>query len=454
MARILLVDDDESLRGVLQFALETEGYEVETAVNGEEALLARQSFDPALILTDLKMPVMDGMTLLRRLREEGDLVPVVVLTAFGSIEQAVEAMKLGAFSYLTKPYNRDELRIVLRNALEREALRSENDNLREQLREGADEVDMVYVSPVMESVVETIRRIAPTDAAILISGESGTGKEVAARSIHRLSDRWDKPLIVVNCGALPRELIESELFGHRKGAFTGATINKKGKFQIASGGTLFLDEIGELPLELQAKLLRVLETGEIDPLGSEVTVAVDVRVVAASNRDLQTMVEEGSFREDLYYRLNVIPLHIPPLRVRRDDISALWRHFISLYGKGAAIGSEQILLERLTALPWRGNVRELANLCQRMIVLRTGNMLRLKDAPPEVRALPAAGRPEAIDELLPELPEGRLPLWDVERELIRRALAKFDGNQSRTAAYLDIPRHVLIYRIDKYELKR
>ncbi len=452
MNTVLLVDDDNSLRGVISFALQAEGYKVLEATNGEEALEVIRGSRVNLVITDLKMPRMDGISLLRAIREEGIDIPIIVLTAFGTIERAVEAMKLGAFNYLTKPYNRDELRIVVHNALEQEKIREENRCLKQRLHDWEGKIPLVYASKPMEELVDTIRQIGPTDATVLITGESGTGKELVARGLHEMSRRREKRLVVVNCGAIPRDLIESELFGFAKGAFTGAIRDKRGRFISASGGTLFLDEIGELPPDLQTKLLRVLETGEVDVLGTERPVNVDIRFVAATNANLQEAIQEGRFREDLYYRLKVIPIHIPPLRSRRDDIPALWEHFVKVYGDGEKIRTELPLIKKLMSLPWRGNVRELANLCHRMILLRHGNALTLKDAPPEIQSAPLQAEDVYLAKIVRELPEHSLPLWELECEIIKKALAMFDGNKSKTAQYLSIPRHVLIYRIQKYSL--
>ncbi|MFH1681604.1 MAG: sigma-54 dependent transcriptional regulator [Candidatus Eisenbacteria bacterium] len=454
MSRILLVDDDKSLRGVLAFSLREDGHVVEEAADGIEGLERFREERPDLVIADLKMPRMDGMKLLAAIREEGSETPVIVLTAFGKIEQAVEAMKRGAFHYLTKPYNRDELRVVVRNALERSRLLAENRALRTRLDRRGGAPPLVFVSVAMRSIVETIERVAPTDATVLLTGESGTGKELLARLLHQSSDRKEKPLVAVNCGALPRDLVESELFGHRRGAFTGATRDKPGKFQAASGGTLFLDEIGELPLDLQSKLLRVLDAGEVDMLGGGGPVEVDVRLVAATNRDLERAVREGTFREDLFYRLNVIPIRVPALRERPEDIPVLWRHFVEQFAAGPAVATDPNLLAHLARLPWKGNVRELANLCQRMVLLRKGDALRLADLPEEGRAETTLEN-VAHESPLPAfregpLPEGSLPLRELERDVIEKALRKFEGNKSRTARYLGIPRHILLYRIRKY----
>jgi two-component system NtrC family response regulator len=451
LSRILLVDDDRSLRGILAYTLREEGYFVEEAGDGVDGLARFRETRPDLVIADLKMPRMDGLSFLAALREEGSETPFVVLTAFGTIEQAVEAMKRGAFHYLTKPYSRDELRVVVRNALERSRLVAENRDLRSRLEKKSAGTRLVFASEAMAAVVATIERVGPTDATVLLTGESGTGKELVAHLLHEKSDRRGGPFVAVNCGALPRDLIESELFGHRRGAFTGATRDKPGKFRNASGGTLLLDEIAELPLDLQTKLLRVLETGQVDVLGGGGPVEVDVRLIAATNRDLDREAAAGRFREDLFYRLNVIPIRVPALRDRPEDIPILWQHFIELFAAGARVATDGELLDHLRTLPWRGNVRELANLCQRMMLLRKEDTLRLADFPTGEAGEAPARRTEGM-RYLRSMPPGSLPLRELEMEAVREALRMFGGNKSRTAKYLGVPRHVLLYRIQKYGL--
>ncbi len=457
MARVVLIDDDSGLREVLAFALREQGHRVEAAGDGESGLSLVGSFHPEVVITDLKMPGIDGLEVVRRVRESDLTVPVIVLTAFGSIEDAVEAMKRGATDYLTKPYNRDELKLTIETAIERRKLVLENRALRHRLREQTRGVEIVHASPAMSRVLETVRRIAPSDATVLLTGESGTGKEVIAHALHAESDRWEMPFIAVNCAAIPRDLLESELFGHVRGAFTGAVKDKPGKFQRADGGTLFLDEIGDLAPELQTKLLRVIESGEVDVLGGRKPVEVDVRLIAATNADLEARVREGAFRGDLYYRLNVIPIRIPPLRERRDDIPALWNYFVRKYGGGSEVQSSPDLIRALMSMPWKGNVRELANACQRMVLLRTSDLLRAEDLPREVREAAGerfpSGRSPALDGFLGSLPDDALSLPDVEREIIVRALDKHGGNRTRTAEYLGIPRHILIYRLEKFGIE-
>lgn len=452
MARILLVDDDANLREVLTFALREEGHEVESLPDGRSALPALEGQVPDVVITDLKMPGVDGLELLRRIKEKDASVPVIILTAFGSIEDAVEAMKQGAFHYITKPYNRDELRLTVAQALERKRLLAENRSLRDRLHEETRTTDLVHVSEAMQEVLQMVRRIAPTEATVLVTGESGTGKEVVARALHTYSERWDRPFVAVNCAAIPRDLMESELFGYSRGAFTGATRDKPGKFQRADGGTLFLDEVGDLPADLQAKLLRVIETRQVDVVGGQKPITVDIRLVAATNADLAARVREGQFRGDLYYRLNVIAIHVPPLRERPEDIPALWEHFVETYAAGTPLRSSPGLLRVLMGRRWPGNVRELVNMCQRMVLLRTSDILT-EDALPAEAEESAAPAGEGSSPLLGELPETRLPLLDLEREVIVRALAKHGGNRTRTAQYLGIPRHVLLYRLDKFGIR-
>ncbi|MBE0565501.1 MAG: sigma-54-dependent Fis family transcriptional regulator [Krumholzibacteria bacterium] len=459
MARILVIDDDRSLREVVRFILAEAGHEVLDAADGRAGLelLCR---DPDLVITDIRMPGLDGMEVLARIREAGgeSSPPVIVLTAHGTVEQAVAAMRLGAFTYLLKPFAREELRLTVEQALHTRELEADNARLRRILRQRGEDGGLVHRSPAMAELLEQIRRAAPTDATVLISGESGTGKELAARACHDLSGRWDRPFVAVNCGAIPGDLLESTLFGHVKGAFTGADRPVTGKVRSAEGGTLFLDEIAELPLGLQPKLLRVLETREVDPVGGDRPVPVDFRLICATNRDLVAAAAAGRFREDLLYRINVLPLVLPPLRDRREDIAPLWEHFTRLHG-GAHLATEPALLTELAALPWRGNVRELKNLNQRLVLMGRGDSLALADfrrLAPGVAATPvpvAADEPGAAGGLpLGPLPEDGCSLVELEKELIRRALARHGGNRSRTAVYLGIPRHVLVYRLDKYDL--
>jgi two-component system NtrC family response regulator len=469
MARILLIDDDASLREVLAFTLREQGHEVEAAANGTDGLALLERGLPDAVITDLKMPGIDGLEVLRRVHEIDASLPVIVLTAFGSIEAAVAAMRDGAQDYLTKPYNRDELKVTVAKALEGRRLVQENRTLRDRLREERVRVPMVHASPAMERVLAAVRRIAPTDATVLITGESGTGKEVVAQSLHGLSDRWDKPFVAVNCAAIPHDLMESELFGHERGAFTGAVRDKAGKFRQAHGGTLLLDEIADLPADLQTKLLRVLETRQVDPVGGSRPVSVDVRVIAATNADLEARVAEGKFRGDLYYRLNVIPMHLPPLRERPEDIPALFENFLGRFSAGVKLRTSPGLVRALMRREWPGNARELANVCQRLVLLRAGDELTEEDLaavdgvgmgpgrePAGAASGPVAAGPSSRSDgrLYPgDLPAAGLSLPGLERELIVRALEKHAGNKSRVALYLGVPRHVLLYRMEKFGIE-
>jgi DNA-binding NtrC family response regulator len=458
MGRILLIDDDNSLREVVRFILTESGHEVLTAADGLEGI-ALLSEEPDLVITDIRMPGADGMEVLRRIRETATpaSVPVIMLTAHGTVEQAVDAMKQGAFTYLLKPFAREELKLTVDQALHTRSLEKDNVRLRGLLKQRAPESGMVFRSQMMSDFMEGLRRVAPHDATVLISGESGTGKELAARACHDLSERWDRPFVAVNCGAIPGELMESELFGHAKGAFTGAGRASPGRIRSADGGTLFLDEIAELPLALQPKLLRVLDSHQVDPVGGPGPVAVDFRLVCATNRDLQEEVSGGRFREDLLFRINVLQLALPALRERRKDVATLWEHFTRLHG-GGELASEPGLLEALELRPWRGNVRELKNLNQRLVLMRQGELLTRADLdrldPRAGDLAPLTAAPEETPGGLPlgPLPEGGLSLVALEKEVIRRALDKCGGNRTRTAVYLGIPRHVLVYRISKYEL--
>jgi two-component system NtrC family response regulator len=458
MGRILIIDDDHSLREVVQFILTEAGHEVLSAGDGSRGLelLAEE---PDLVITDIRMPGLDGMEVLRRIRGDTPTgnVPVIMLTAHGTVEQAVAAMRLGAFTYLLKPFAREELKLTVEQALRTGALTRENRRLRGLLKKRATTSGMVYQSRAMAELMDQLRRIAPNDASVLLTGESGTGKELAARACHDLSDRWDQPFVTVNCGAIPGTLMESELFGHAKGAFTGAGQAATGKIRAAHGGTLFLDEIAELPLELQPKLLRVLETKQVDPVGDPRPVAVDFRLLCASNRDLRDAVAQGRFREDLLFRINVLQVNLPALRDRPEDVVPLWKHFTLQHG-GPAITSENRLLQVLRARTWRGNVRELKNLNQRLVLMRERDTLTLADlqrlAPAAGEQTPRSADPDDSPGDLPlgPLPAGGLSLVALEKEVIRRALELCGGNRSKTAVYLGIPRHVLVYRLSKYDL--
>lgn len=437
MTRLLLVEDDDSFREVMSSNLTDAGYEVVAASGGREAL---DLFDPAtvdVVITDLRMPGMSGLEVLDELRERDPAVVVLVLTAFGSTERAIEAMRRGAFHYVEKPANLTTLLMMVERALDLRNLRVSSNV----------QTTIISASPAMNRVLRLVDKIATADATILIRGESGTGKELVARTIHERSSRSARAFVAVNCAAIPAELLESVLFGHEKGAFTGATKASPGKFVAAEGGTIFLDEIGEMSPMLQSKLLRVLQTGEIDVVGRNTPRMVDVRVVAATHRDLEAMVANGEFREDLFYRLNVIPLEIPALRERPEDVPVLFRHFARQQGR-PDVEVDRKVDEALANYHWPGNVRELENVVRRMLLLADGPRLDASDIPDQLST------PQTkVDAGLPfELPDDELDLNEHERRIIVAALEKFDGNQSAAARYLRIPRHVLLYRLDKYEI--
>lgn len=450
--RVLVVDDEENLRRVTQLKLQQAGYEATTASDGAQALdlLARHPQD--LIITDLKMPGMSGMDLLRRVKEDYPEVIVIVVTAFGTIESAVEAMRLGAHDYIIKPVNADALKLVVSRALEHHRLREEVKNLRSMVDSKYGFENIVGKSKALLATLDNASRAAQSDATVLIRGETGTGKELLAKAIHFNSSRRDRPFIVINCGAIPKELLESELFGHTKGSFTGALANKKGKIEIADQGSLFLDEIGEMPLDLQVKMLRLIQEREIERIGAPNATKVNVRIIAATHRNLEAMVEDGTFREDLYYRLAVIPLILPPLRERPDDIAELVAIFFKKFKERQNRLDLKVppsLLPYFSIHRWPGNVRELENVVERLVVLTPGSEVSVEDLPDFLRR----ERPplEAIHLELP--PEG-ISLEAVERELVMRALHKCNWNQTKAAAYLDISRKVLIYRMEKFALKQ
>jgi len=393
------------------------------------------------------MPVMDGMETLQRIKEINENIPVIMLTAHGTMESAVEAMKLGALDYISKPFDIEELKILIKKALDVGELKNEVSYLREELEKNTGKT-IVGESIKMKKVLEMIERVANTNATILILGESGTGKEVIANTIHYNSDRRDKPYVKVNCGAIPENLIESELFGYEKGAFTGAIARKIGKFEKASGGTIFLDEIGELDLAMQVKLLRILQEKEFERVGGNEVVKIDIRVIAATNKDLLKMVQEGNFREDLYYRINVIPINIPPLRDRKEDIPLLIEYFLNQYGKEIGrknISISKIAIEKLIQYKWNGNIRELENMIERLVILVDGEIIEEIHLPKEVFM------DVEIDNIF-KLPQNGINLDDIEKSLIRQALDISNGNQTHAAKLLGITRHTLIYRIEKYNL--
>ncbi|TLU82942.1 MAG: sigma-54-dependent Fis family transcriptional regulator [Chlorobium sp.] len=441
--RILVIDDDPSLRRVMEYNLQQEGYEVSVAASGEKGLGMFDQLMPALVITDMKMPGIDGLDVLRHIRQRSPETLVIIITAFGEVDRAVEAMKAGAYDYIQKPFSRDSLKLTVSKALQYSGVIEENRRLKSQLDEKAGFRNMIGTSNEMQKVFDVINKVADTEAAVLITGESGTGKELVARAIHAQSSRRNAPFVAINCSAIPRELIESELFGYAKGAFTGALKDKAGKFQLAEGGTLFLDEIGELLPELQPKLLRALQEKEIDPVGSDKPLKIDVRVLSATNLDIRKAVTGGSFREDLFYRLSVIEIHLPPLRERRDDIALLIRHFCEKHGS-AEVQFSRDALEVMKHHPWPGNIRELENTVERILILRHSDSIGVSDLPENM----LQKKTEANNMI--NLPDEGYPLDDLEKNIIIHALEKNSWNQAAAARFLSIPRHVLIYRIEKY----
>ena len=446
--RVLIADDEKNMRWVLSQALEAEGYEVFEAADGKEALTAVAEHEPEVVILDHKMPAPDGMEVLRRLRSKGHRFPVIMLTAHGNVQTAVEAMKAGANEYLTKPFDLDELKLSIEKALKVEALAAEVDRLREELERDWDVEGIVAVDPAMLELLSSVEKVAPTGATVMVYGESGTGKELVARALHRLSPRASKPFISISAGALPETLLESELFGYEKGAFTGAMTAKPGRFEMANGGTLFLDEIGDISAAVQVKLLRVLQERTFERLGGTRSIEVDVRVVAATNRDLQQLIADGSFREDLFYRLNVVPLTIPPLRKRPADIPALVAHFLDKFGAGSRTISSQAM-EALVAYQWPGNVRELENTVERITILSHGEVIEADDLPAEVRA--GVGIVDAGSRCF-VLPEAGIDLEETELDLIRQALERAGASTPKAAKLLGLTTKTLEARMERYGL--
>lgn len=445
-AKILVIDDDNSLRRVLEYNLQEEGYDVKAASSGEEGLYWFGQSKPDLVITDMKMTGMDGLMVLKSIKERSPETLVIIITAFGTVDVAVEAMKNGAYDYITKPFNRDELKLTVKKALQFNGLTEENRRLKSELTDKADFRTIVGSSKEMEKVFDVIRKVADTEAAILITGESGTGKELVARSIHNNSSRRDAPFVAINCAAIPRDLLESELFGHVRGAFTGAVKDKTGKFQLAEGGTLFLDEVGELPLELQPKLLRALQEKEVEAVGGTKTQKLDVRVVSATNLDIDKAISDGTFREDLYYRLGVIPIHLPPLRERRKDIPLLIKYFCSKHGSDK-VTFDKDALHTLVMYPWPGNVRELENTVERLLIMRNGDVIGIDELPEKFLENGVSGS------AVIKLPDEGYSLEQLEREVVVQALERNHWNQTAAARFLRIPRHTLIYRLEKYGIE-
>ncbi|MFW6199759.1 MAG: sigma-54-dependent transcriptional regulator [Gemmatimonadota bacterium] len=451
MARILIVDDEESICHVLEQLFEYEGHEVEAASDGSEALDAVSDFRPDVTFLDVKMPGMDGVEILGRIRSEDPSAVVVMISGHGTIDTAVEATRKGAYDFLEKPLDTDRLLVTLRNALEVKGLSESVQRLKSEVESRH---EIVGTSFQIRQVVERLERVAPTDARVLIFGENGTGKELAARAVHRLSNRAEEAFVEVNCAAIPSELIESELFGHVKGSFTGAVADRAGKFEQADEGTLFLDEVGDMSLAAQAKVLRALEDGVITRVGGQEPIEVDVRVISATNKALDEEIDEGRFREDLFYRLNVVPIYIPPLRERREDIPMLVRHFIRRTAEQDRVAPKEFseeAVERLTQLDWPGNVRELKNTVERLLILSPDDVVSLQDV--ESLVTVASGDSGIGAELLDA---GSFSEFKdrAERAFILQKLREHEWNVSETARRIDMPRSNLYKKIEKYGLVR
>ncbi len=447
---ILIIDDEESLRHMLSILLKKEGYDVASVGGAEEGLKVIAAKPPDVVLCDVRMKGMDGLAFLRELRNLSAAPTVVMMSAYGSVETAIQCMKLGAYDYISKPFNQDEIVLTLRKIEERATLLVENARLQTEIRRAAPADDLAARNARMVEIFETARKVSAYKTTVLVTGESGTGKEVLARTIHRHSGRKATAFIAVNCGAIPEELLESELFGHVRGAFTGAVQDKRGLFHEADGGTLFLDEIADLPLNLQVKLLRVLQEGEVRRVGSNRQEPVDVRVIAATNRDLRQDVTDGRFREDLFYRLNVIHLHLPPLRERPEDIASLADLFLARHAEraGKTMSGFAPAARRLLAdYGWPGNVRELENCIERAVVLAEGGQVEPADLPPQLHQSSGATPLLAADEL-----SIKRATEVIEQTLIRRALEKTNGNRTHAARLLEISHRALLYKLKSYRI--
>jgi two-component system response regulator HydG len=447
--KILVVDDEQSHRTMLKAILTKEGYGISEADDGSSALRAveNESFD--LILMDIRMSDMDGIGALKEIKKISPSIPVIMMTAYASLKTAVEALKSGAYDYLTKPLDMEELKILVKKALEHYHLQEENVLLRQRLADRFDFSRILGRSRAMEGLFETLSHVVSSDATILIYGESGTGKELVANAIHQNSPRAHKPFIKVSCAALPETLLESELFGHERGAFTGAVGRKAGRFQLADGGSLFLDEVSEMSPATQVKLLRVLQEKEFEPLGGTRTIQVDIRLIAATNKDLGARVKEGQFREDLFYRLNVIPVHLPPLRERKEDIPLLAEHFFKIHqerNKSSVKGFLPATLDAMIRYEWPGNVRELDNVIERSVLLTRGEYIGPEDLPPAIQGA------QERDLSLVSVPPG-MTLREVEKEVILQTLKNAEGNRTRTAQVLGISRKTLQNKLKEYGLR-
>ena len=454
-AKILVVDDELNMRRVLEAMLKKEGYEVATAADGQEALQILKEEKITVVATDLKMPRLDGMGLLDRIMQEDPSLPVIILTAYGTVANAVDALKKGAFDYLTKPFEQDELKTVILKAVKTRLL---GDRHLSAPVGNADPYRIVGTSSRMAEIDEIIRRVSPTTTTVLITGETGTGKELIARAIHRNSSRKEQPFIKINCAAIAENLVESELFGYEKGAFTGAVTTKPGRFELAHRGTLFLDEVGEIPRDMQAKLLQAIQDQNFERVGGLKNISVDVRLIAATNRNLPQEVKEGKFREDLFYRLNVFPIHIPPLRERTGDILPLTNHFLEKFNRKLKMkveGFSPEVRDCLIAYPWPGNIRELEHLIERMVLMAEGPLITMAIVPPEI--VQAAHEPHPAAPGITETP-GRDVLKshmeEMEKQIIARCLEECDGNVTRAAERLGLNRKSLQLKMIKHRLRK
>jgi len=447
--RILLIDDEENFRHMLSVILKKRGYDVETANNGSEGLKKIDTGSYDTVLCDIRMPEMDGLEFLKEAQQAGCESTIIMMSAYGSLDTAIEAMKLGAYDYISKPFKPDEIILTLKKAEERERLRRENLFLKKEVQKEYSFENIISKNDRMRQIFDTIRKVAKYKSTILVEGESGTGKELVAKAIHFNSDRTDNPFIPVNCGAIPENLLESELFGHTKGSFTNAVRTKKGLFEEADGGTMFLDEIGELPLQLQVKLLRVLQDGEIRRIGDSRAITIDVRIIAATIKDLDKEVRDSKFRDDLFYRLNVLPIKIPPLRERKEDIPLLVEHFIGKYSRELGKPIEEITQEALNCLlnyNWKGNVRELENVIERAIVLTESKQIQQENLPVEIQNPREESRISLLNDELSIKKASRY----LEIDLIKKALLKTKGNHTHAAKLLEISHRALLYKIKEY----
>lgn len=445
--KILIVDDDSAHRKMLEAVLSAQGYEIRQAEDGQTAITAVEKRFYDLILMDVRMTLVGGIEALKRIKEISPGIPVIIMTAYASVSTSVEALKSGAYDYLTKPLDIDELKILINKALRHQQLEKENIYLREQLKDRFDFSKIIGQSSAMRKLLETIAIVAPTEATVLITGESGTGKELIANAIHLNSPRREKPLIKVNCAALPEALLESELFGHEKGAFTGALTRRQGRFQLAHKGSIFLDEIAEMAPSTQAKILRVLQEREFEPVGSSNTVRIDTRVIVATNKNLKEEIQEGHFREDLFYRINVVTLSVPPLRERREDIPLLADFFLKQYAvknRRLIKGFTPRATDLLMRYDWPGNVRELENMVERSVIMVRGDMITPDEFPDTLRALD----PELLKSEI-DLTPGR-SLKDVEKEMILMTLKDTEGNRTHAAKILGISRRTLQLKLKEY----